>query len=285
MKIVLIAVFLIIAHPALASSDEPPRGEWHSTDLRGIEVLPGGACVRLWLEERTYNIIPAGDSRFTGTYFNVIRAAPVGASSFQKECRFPPPADNPVATQIRGWSIVGNKISEGIWRARAQPGSSGGDFHVDKSEEFETRLYRRGDRLVDSSGNGEDPNKTFLFRPPAPPPAAARTALEDTIRRLHGGACLEVLSKLAPSPDAAREMCAIRQRMAQISGSLLSISVDGATEIDRVPAGFRRAPAEGYRRQQGVFFSFLGRYETQQIPGHAVVMEENGTWSVALFWF
>jgi hypothetical protein len=186
---------------------------------------------------------------------------------------------------MRGWSIVGNKTPEGTWRVRAQPGPAAGDFHIDKSEEFETKLYRRGERLVDSSEGNEDSDKAFLFRPPAPPPAAARTALEDTIRRLHSGACLEVMSKLNPAQDVAREVCALRQRMVQISGSLLSISVDGATELDRVPAGFRRAPAEGYRRQRGVFFSFVGRYEKSQILGNAVVLEEEGSWNVVLLWF
>jgi hypothetical protein len=73
--------------------------------------------------------------------------------------------------------------------------------------------------------------------------------------------------------------------MVQISGTLLSISVDGATELDRVPAGFPRAPAPGYRRQRGVVFSFLERYEKSQIPGWAVVIEEEGTWNVVLLWF
>lgn len=285
MKILPVVALFIIAHSAEASSGEPPRGEWRHTDIRSIEILPGGACIRLWIEERTYNIVPAGDSRFSGTYFNVIRAAPVGAPSFRAECKFPPPADNPVATQIRGWSIIGNKTPEQAWRVRAQPGLPGGDLRVFKTEEFETKLYRRGDHLVDSNGSA-NPDEALLFRPPSPSPASARTALEETVRRLHGGFCLEVMLKLAPGQeDAVRELCSLRQRMTQIAGSLLSISVDSATELDRVPVGFPRTPSNGYRRQRGVFFSFLGRYEKQQIPGHAVVVEEEGAWRVDLLWF
>jgi hypothetical protein len=93
------------------------------------------------------------------------------------------------------------------------------------------------------------------------------------------------MAKLNPAPDVAREMCALRQRLFPLSGALLSISVDGATELDRVPAGFPRTPGPGYRRQRGVLFSFLGRYEKTQVPGWAVVMEEEGTWNVAQLWF
>jgi hypothetical protein len=284
MKILLFAVLLIVVPSVVASPDELPRGEWHNTDLRGIEALPGGRCVRLWLEERTYNIVPTGESRFTGNYFNVIRAAPVGLPS-REGCRFPPPADNPVANQIRGWLILGNKTPEQAWRVRAEPGMRGGDLRDFKSEEFETKLYRRGEYLVDSTGGGENPDEALFFRPPAPSPAAARAALEDTIRRLHEGACLEVLSTLVPTLDAAREMCTLRQRMAEITGSLLSISVDGVTELDRVPVGFPRTPSKGHRRQRGVFFSFMSNYEQQQIPGNAVVFEEEGAWKVVVLWF
>lgn len=285
MNILPIMALFILAHSPDAGSGERPRGEWHHTDIRSIEILPGGACIRLWLEERTYNIVPAGDSRFTGTYFNVIRAAPVGAPSFREECKFPPPAANPVATQIRGWSIVGSKTPEQAWRVRAQPGAPGGDLRIFKTEEFETKLYREGDHLVDSNGDSAS-SDALLFRPPAPPPAPARAALEDTIRRLHGGFCLEVMLKLAPGQeDAARELCVLRQRMTQIAGNLLSISVESATELDRMPVGFPRTPANGYRRQRGVFFSFLGSFEKQRIPGHAVVVEEEGAWRVDLLWF
>ena len=284
MKIPTLAVFLI-ACAQTASSDDLPRGEWHHADIRGIEAVPGGTCARLWLEERTYSIVPNGESRFMGTYFNMIRAAPVGVPSFSPDCRFPAPAENPVASQFRGWSIVGDKPSAQTWRVRAEPGPPGGELRVFESKPFETSLYRRGELLVDSTGAYDDPEKTFLFRPPGPPPAAARAALEDTIRRLTGGGCLEVMSKLAPMNNVAQEMCALRQRVTQIAGSLLSISVDEATEFDRVPVGFPRAPSNSYRRQRGVFFSFDGQYENQKVPGHAVVFEEEGAWNVVLLWF
>lgn len=286
MKIVLIALLFSAAPLMAVGPCELPRGEWRNTDLRSIEAPPGSRCVRLWFEERRYDITPAGDSRFTGTYFNVIRAAPVGASSFSEGCKsFPPPADNPVAIQIRGWTIIGKKTPEQDWRVRAQPGAPGGDLRIFKTEEFETKLSRQGDRLVDSAGGSEDPEGALLFRSPAPPPAAARAALEDTIRRLHGGACLEVMSELSPTLDAAREICVLRQRMAEITGNLISISVDDATEIDRVPVGFPRAPSNGHRRQRGVFFSFSSSYEKQQrIPSNAIVFEEEGAWKVVVLW-
>lgn len=276
---ILAALFLI------AGSGEPPRGEWHHRDIRSIEVLPGWTCVRLWLEERAYTIVPDGDSRFLGSYVNAIRAIPVGLPSLSPECRFPAPAENPVAMQFRGWSIVGNRASGQTWRVRAEPGLPGGDLRVFETKEFETTLYRQGDLLIDSTGAADDPEKTFLFRPPGPPPAAARTALEDTIRRLHAGQCLEIMSKLSPVPDAAREICSLRQRQSQIAGNLVSISVQEAAELDRVPAEFPHAPFNIYRRQRGVFFSFTGHYEKQQIPGNAIVFEEGGAWNVVMLWF
>lgn len=285
MKIPTLAALFLIAHSSMAGSGELPRGEWHHADLRSVEVVPSGRCVRLWLEERTYNIIANGESRFNGIYFNVIRAAPVGLLSHKPDCRFPAPAENPVAAQFRGWSIFGDRTSGQTWRVRADPLPPGGDFQVFEAKEFETALYRQGERLADSTGASDDPEKTLLFRPPAPPPAAARAALEDTIRRLHGGACLEVMSKLGPALDAAREICALRQRAAQITGSLVSISVNGATQFDRVPVGFPRVPSSIYRRQRGVFFSFDVNYEDQKIPSDAVVFEEEGVWNVVVLWF
>lgn len=285
MKTSILAFLLVIAAASAASSDEPPRGEWHHADIRSIEVLPGGMCVRLWLEQRTYNLLPSGESRFMGTYFNMIRAAPVGVPSLHPDCRYPAPANNPVANQFRGWSIVGSRAERQGWRVRAEPGAPGGDLRVLETKEFETTLYREGELLVDSIGARDDPEKTLVFRASAVVPAAARAALEETVRRLTGGACLEVMSKLVPSNASVQEICALRQRMSQIAGRLLSISVDDATVFDRVPNGFPRAPSNGFRRQQGVFFSFDGHYENQQIPGNAVVFEEGGIWNVVLLWF
>lgn len=284
MKIWLAVALLLLTRLAVASPDAPPRGEWHHADLRGMEILAGGTCVRLWFEERTYSLVPAGDSRLTGTYVNVIRAAPVGLSSFSSQCKFPAPAENPVASQFRLWAVVGKRVTENTWRVRAEPGAPSGDLRVDKTEEFETRLELQGENLVDSL-DGEGPDQALLFRHPAPSSPSPRVALEETIRRMLGGACLEVLSQLDTLPDAAREMCALRLRMNQLSGRLLSLSVDDFTELDRLPAEFPKASSSGYRRQRAFFFSFTGRYENQQIPGNAIVVEEEGTWHVAMLWF
>jgi hypothetical protein len=298
LSLVLLAFVLVLrAAPALARPEAPPAGEWHNTDLRAIEVVAASGCIRVWLEERTYHLTPAGDSRFTGVYFNFIRATPAGAPSLRPECNYPPPTENPIASQIRGWTIFGKRTAEGSWRVAAEPGPPAGDFQTYKTEPFETRLSRRGDLLADvsSTANGsggagaadgaEDPEHTLLFRPPGPVPAAARSALEETLRQLYGGACLKAMSRLAASEDVAREVCELRQRARQIAGSLLSINVDGADPIDRVPAGFPGPAREGYRRQRAVFFSFDGRFENQTIPGNAIVVEEEGAWRVAMLWF
>jgi hypothetical protein len=75
----------VTAPPSEASA---PRGEWYNTDLRGLEQ--SGTCARLWLEERTYAMLPGNAGRFTGVYRNVVRATPVGPPSFNPSCRYSP---------------------------------------------------------------------------------------------------------------------------------------------------------------------------------------------------
>jgi hypothetical protein len=258
-----------------------PAGEWRNVDLRGIEVLPG-SCIRLWVEERAYHIQAAGD-HFEGVYNNVLRTTPVGAPSFSLSCRFPPPASNPVAMQIRGWALIGRSNGSGGWRVGAEPGVAGGDFHADKTEEFHTVVTQQGNTLIDGENSG-DAVHTFLFRAAAPPPAEARTALEESIRRVEGGSCLEVLTAIAVNRDDAVQACGVRERILSLSGKYISLSVDSATEFDRVPDKFL-AQSTALRRQHGVLFSFTGKFEKTEVPGNAVVYEDGGKWRLGFLWF
>lgn len=284
MKLFSAVALLSVVLPVAAAVAEPPSGEWYNVDLRGFETQPGNACLRLWIEERMYNLQPAGE-RLTGTYRNVIRATPVGGPSFSPDCKYPTPATNPIASQVRLWSIVGKATDAGGWSIGAQPGMGGGDLQVWKTEEFKTILVSRGGQLIDGTGSPEDPDHALVFRRSAPPSSGARDILEATLTRLHGGACLEVLTPLAVSRNAAVEACALRQRMAQLAGRYLSLSMISATDFDRVPNTFPKAPSSGWKRQRGVFFEFTSRFERQQLLGNAIVFEEAGQWRVALLWF
>ncbi len=258
-----------------------PAGEWRNVDLRGIEVLPG-SCIRLWVEERAYHIQAAGD-HFEGVYNNVLRATPVGLPSFNPNCHFPAPASNPVAMQIRGWALIGRSNGSGGWRVGAEPGVAGGDFHVDKTEEFHTFVTQQGNTLIDGE-NSDDAVHTLLFRAAAPPPPAARTALEESIMRVNGGSCLEVLTTIAVNRDAVVQACDVRERILNLSGKYISLSVDSATEFDRVPDKFP-AQSTTVRRQHGVFFSFIGKFERTEVPGNAIVYEDGGKWRLGFLWF
>jgi hypothetical protein len=272
----------IVFTAALASAG-PVAGEWRNVDLRGIESQPGG-CVRVWLEERLYDLQETAD-KVMGVYRNIIRAAPVGPLSFGPNCKaYPAPASNPIASQLRLWSIIGRPAGNGAWRIGAEPGIGGGDLQLMKTEEFRTAVVERNGRLVDGTGDAANPNDTLVFRPAGSVPEAARTALERTVTRLHNGECLDVASALGASREIAVKMCELRERMSSLTGGYRSLTVDLTTEFDRVPENFPREASKGWRRQHGVFFTFTGIYEKQQVPGNAIVYEDGGQWHVAFLW-
>lgn len=264
---------------------EPPTGEWRHSDLRGVEVLPGGTCVRVWFEERTYSLQPSPPGRATGAYRNVVRAMPASPTSFAPTCAFPAPAENPIAHQIRMWLVVATDDGAQGWRVRAQPAPGGGDFDTLKTEEFTTRLVQKGDMLLDGPGDERDADRTLVFRRDPMPPAAARAELERLVRRLEGGGCLEVISRLVGKTEGVSEVCALRRQIAELQGPLVSIAVDVDTPIDRVPSGFPDRASSGWRRQRGAVVSFTAQYERAKVPGSALLFDEEGQWRVVVLWF
>lgn len=275
-----IAILLMLGGRCFGA--EPLGGEWVHTDIRSLEVLDKGTCVRLWLEERTYRISVNGES-LTGTYVNQIRATPVGAPSLRPECRYPAPVSKPSAAQFRIWSLAGRLNQDGSWRIGAQPELGGGDLSTFKTEEFKARLVPVGAALIDAVNNLDDANSALVFRRRGIPAAAARAVFEDTLGRLHAGRCMQVMMDLGETQPLAAQICDLRQRMLALSGSYVSVRVDEATVIDRVPDLFPRQSG-GFRRQSGVYFSFTAQYEKQEIPGGAIVYEEDDKWRVASLW-
>ncbi len=101
---------------------------------------------------------------------------------------------------------------------------------------------------------------------------------------MNGGSCLEVLTTIAVNRDAVVQACDVRERILNLSGKYISLSVDSATEFDRVPD---KVPAQSttVRRQHGVFFSFIGKFERTEVPGNAIVYEDGGKWRLGFLWF
>ena len=279
MKIAL-SLLILLAGTSMCAADAP-AGEWVSVDLRSIEGIPAG-CVRLWIEERGY-ALKAERERVRGISRNLIRATPLGTPSLRPECKWPEPATNPIAHQMRIWGVVGKPDEGGGWQVAAQPLPGEGNMKVFKTEEFKTLLVKRGDRLFDGTGDPAEPNATFVFRRPALPPAEARATLEDTVRRLHTGACLEITSTFVPSAAAA-QACDVRRRILDLAGNYLTLSVISATEFDRMPDHFP-GPSTAMKRQRGVHFSFTGQYEKQRVLGDAIMIQDGQQWRLAFLWF
>jgi len=261
-----------------------PSGEWRQTDLRGIEVTSGGACARLWIEERGYLVEPIGAGRFGGAYRNTIRAMPLSASSFAPSCRFEGPAQSSVANQTRLWQVLVTVQGERDWRVRAEPGPGSGDLRAFSTEEFETTLTARNGTLVDGSGQQ---SRNLTFHRPAQESIRGRKLLEDTLRRLYAGGCLEVMAALTQRADGIAEVCSLRRQMSDAQGSLIAITVDDEVPFDRVPAALLH-PAnqtDGLTDQQGVLFAFTSIFEASRMAGSAILFGEGEHWRVVMLWF
>jgi hypothetical protein len=275
---------LFIALGQQPAAPEFPGGEWRHADIRGLEVLQQGACVRLWLEERTYAFDPPRNGRVTGAYRNVVRAAPIGAASFAPTCKFPAPATNPVAMQTRMWSVVGT-LADAKWRLRTQPGPPAGDALGLASDEFTTDVVHRDTTLVDSRGAADDDDWTLVFRRASATPTEARAALERTVTQLTSGGCLQALSSLVHASANVVDVCAARAALDRLQGRFVNLKVDFSTSFDRVPLTFPWGPSDKRRRQRGVFFEFTDEFEKVRTAGSALVYEDNGQWRVAMLWF
>ncbi len=268
MKHLLLSALVLLCTAATA---QPLTGDWKQVDLRGIENTPP-ACVRLWFEERSYALQKQNDQMY-GVYANLHRITPVGAPSFQPNCKYPPPATKPLSLQTRMWNLAvrpdGNRL-----RIAAEPGIGSGDMNLYKTEAFNTVVSVRNGLLVDGD---------LLFRRPSTASAAARQKLEETINRLEGGGCLEVMASMGRS-DIAEQACDLRRRIGQYAGRYTGLSVISALEFDRIPEKFPML-STAMKNQRGIHYSFNGQYERQTIPGDALVFEEGGSWRVAFLWF
>ncbi len=277
-------VFLLLTL-ALQAPPTPLVGEWHHVDVRSVETLQNGGCVRVWLEERKYLLQPLPDSRFQGVYLNVVRAVPVGAASFSTNCKYPDPTSQLAAFQLRTWNVLVSPIAEQRWRVRASPGPGGGEFSTLKSEDFVTQLRPVGGRVFDGTGTVDDDNEVLVFHSPASSSAEARAMLQTAVAKLNSGGCLEVIGALPTKKETVAEVCAVRQQLVELLGPFISMSVNAETEFDRVPAGFDSPGKSGFRRQRGVLFELTGTYANARVPGNAIAYEEDGKWRLAALWF
>ena len=261
-----------------------PGGEWRHADIRGIESVQNGACLRMWIEERTYILAPQQEGRTMGVYGNVVRTTPIGAASFAKACTFPPPATKPLTMQSRAWNVVAT-FRDTAWGLRAAPGlSSSSDLQL-QSEDFATRLSRQGVDMLDGLQSADDEDRTLVFRRAGTPPKEAWQALEDLITKMTAGGCLQALNALVHPPRSPAEVCAARAALTLALGHLTSLRVQQTTSFDRVPLTFPSGPSARWRRQQGLLFEFTGDFENGRSIGHALVYEDGKQWHVAMLWF
>ena len=278
MNLVLPFIVLAVLCRGVATAEDPYAGDWKNVDIRGVENRPP-ACTRVWFEERSYAL--QRPDALQGIYSNVIRAAPVGAPSSRPDCKYPAPASNPIAQQLRMWRVIGRPDGSGGFRVAAEAAPGGGDMNVYKTQEFRTVLTLRSGRLIDETQSGAA--NGLVFRRAAEPPAAARRVLEETISRLESGGCLDVMAAMGAREKVA-QMCELRRRMAEIAGRYIGLSVISSLEFDRVPDRFPNE-SKALKSQHGVHFSFNGQYENQKLHGDALVFEEEGRWRVAFLWF
>jgi hypothetical protein len=251
-------------------------GQWRSVDVTSIESVPG-YCMRVWVEQRTWDLRETGRNRLTGSYRSVIRSIPVGAMSVSPSCKWPEPATKAASAQIRLWGVTGRAGSDGDWNVSAKQGTTTGELRRDLAPAFTTSLQRRGGTVTSA-----DATEPRVFRPAAEPPAAAFEALQKTIDHLHHGGCMEVITSIGFGAEEARRSCEMRARIQPQSGAYQSLTVTEATEFDRVPTIFPAAVS--FKRQHGVIVDFVAQYEKQQIRGSAILYDENGVWRVALLW-
>lgn len=256
-------------------ADDPYTGDWKQVDLRSIESVP--PCVRLWFEERRYALQGSGTPQ--GFYANTLRAVPVG-STLSSSCKYPAPASNPIALQMRAWMLVIRPDGNGRRRVEAEPAPGSGDLNVDKTEEFKTVLWMHDGLLFD--GNPNDEASALVFRRPSDPSATARAVLEQTISRLESGSCLDVLASMGLGTKVS-QACELRRRMRQIAGDYIGLRINGATEFHRMPIAFP-SPLKTLKQQHGIHFSFNALYEKQTLVDDALVFEEGGKWRVAFLW-
>lgn len=76
------------------------HGTWQQTDISKIELgFHGGVkCPRIWLERRSYSFEAEGDLA-AGVYSEHLMSIPLGVMGSHPDCRFPPPAVDPLSFQ------------------------------------------------------------------------------------------------------------------------------------------------------------------------------------------
>jgi hypothetical protein len=252
-------------------------GEWRNVDVMSIESVPG-YCMRVWVEERTWDLDKTWRNRVRGTYRNVIRGIPVGSPSRKETCKWPAPATKAASAQIRLWPVAGRPAGDDHWSIAAAEGTTTGELRRDQAFPFTTTVERKGDTLLSA-----DTPQPRVFRPAGrPAPAAAVAALQKAIDEVHSDRCVEVIRSIGFDKQESKNSCALRKLIQKESGEYQSMSIEQALEFDRAPLAF---PASSSLKQQhGVLFHFVAKYEKYPLPGNAILYEENGKWKLASLW-
>lgn len=260
-----------------------PTATWESVDFRGVQVVPNangnGVCTRVWFETRQFELVASDDGGVRGSYLVAIEAFPVGTVTEFHKCEYPPPAVSPVTAQNRTWSVIGVPVPSNGWRLQASPGLSTGP-DLEGHAPFEATMI-----VTDGALELGDAGQKLLFARPALQSNEARAALEAHVHRLHT-ACESVLTSLEwspPSRENATTVCRLRQEMAGLLGDYLGLKMRSTKHFDRSPRANREDVSE-LVRQPGIYFSFSLLYEKEEIPGDAVLIQDDDKWALAALW-
>lgn len=281
----LLAVLFAVAAPAQGVAGAPDllNGAWVRTELVSVDrgrLGDGEAwCLRLWLERRTYTFEVSG-AWAEGVYGNELRTVPLGTLGIHPDCRFAPPARDPLTHHNRTWSLSA-KHDGARWKVTAGTPNSLGPLHLETLP-FSTSLRLEDGRLVDLREDGP-----MAFSRPGEPPAAAREALERAIEQLHTGRCVAVHRQLEMTVATAAkvdEICNLLQRSRRFSGRYLAIEVTRAEPVDAVAWGFPGPTTEMRVDRSAVVFDYTIVFEHEELFGTAVVWRREGEWRLAAIW-
>lgn len=272
---------LMLAHGAQV---DPLHGSWQQTDVRSLEggrqSETGAACLRIWLERRSYELEATG-SRAQGVYANSLMAMPLGLLSNDPGCRFAAPATEPLTFHRRTWSVQAERVDATTWEVRAENGTNFGPLDLE-TPSFSTTLRLDGNRLVDL----RDAEESLLFSRPADH-QEARAVLERGIEQLHTGHCQAVYRRLELAPGAEAKIdhiCDLMQRSRQFTGRFQAIEIDGSESFDAVPRGFPDPSSTTWVDRPGVLFHYKLVFEHQDLFGSAIVWSKEGAWRLAYVW-
>ena len=251
-------------------------GAFHSTEIRNLEVH-GPGCIRLWIEQRIYDVRSIGSDFSHGLYVNSLLSHPVG---YQREdCTYSIPAPMPVSGQVRQWRVSASREAGARWSVEATPAPAIGGNELGlgiPTEAFRTELdLRSPDVLVDLSPM-MGPNGMRFSRKREVPGDLARE-VHRLLEKTNSGECEKVMVSTIENPNkdragVVREICDVRFRIRQTLGDYQSMNLIEAISLD----GYR-LPGRTYQVRESYFVTYSAQHAGGGIaPGNMLIERDDG---------